>query len=1072
MRVAIRVFTFGLMVTLAASAQANVFNMGGTISGGTWTGDASLSFVTVGDPGNAPDTVVETDDTTGYGSVSYVYQMGKYDVTTAQYTAFLNAVATTADRYGLYYSSMAVVGSSGGNYGCGIVRSGSAGSYIYSVATAYENFPVNYITWFDAARFCNWLQNGQPTSGTEAAGTTETGAYTLNGDTTSGTESRNANATYFIPSENEWYKASYYKSGGTNAGYWTYPTQSNTAPGNSLALAPSTSNEANYYNGGDTDPTNYLTPVGTFAASPGPYGTYDMGGDLFQWNDTVINGVERGWRGSPWYGLASNMASSHRGYNYPTDEYYNLGFRVASNEAVPGSSVWAAAIAGNWSDASKWTGGVPNADGAGAVISASTSAAVTITLNEPVTLGTLLLGAGTPGVGYTLSGSGGNTLTFSNTSNGFAATITVTDGTHFIAAPVVLASNLVVTSTSSKPWQLSFGTAGSITETNGAQSLTMNGASGTLTLSGSNSYLGGTTIDAGVLVAGAANALSASSAVTISGGTLVASGFASTVASLNVAGSGSLNLGLGNTLTCSGSAALAGTLNVSGTGTLGKYPLLAYASESGAFASATGLGSNYGLLYKTTELDAEHKAKVGTITVTAVNPTVITGGTTGLTVNVTNSAPSQSDALNLTAASSGAGYGLSTTGSLAAAGSGNFTIANGFNSASLSAGSYTGTVTVTGTNSALGGLALNSGGAATVTVNVLGHSAGSATVTSGNGFLAHARATGLSATVSLSNAAGTRSDLQVNSAPSVSSGTMSGGPATPYYVSAGSAQTYAATFNVGSTPGVFSDTVTFASAGDNQSLSGASSLGSLSVAITGNVYSGKAQWNRPGSGNWSSDNNWSDTLGDGAAGAPGVHGYSGDAATFGASIGGTSAVVTLDTSATVSALTFSNTAAGSYTLSGSGANTLTLNNSGSGATITVASGNHLIDAPVVLSDNVVVSGSGMLAFGNSSSIAGNYSLTMDGAHGTLILSGSDNYTGGTVVEAGKLLVTGVEALQEGTSLTVGANASSIFGASEAGAFDPNLTAATAVPEPGTLMLLVTGTLGLLAYARRRPEHRR
>ena len=38
---------------------------------------------------------------------------------------------------------------------------------------------------------------------------------------------RNAGATYFIPSENEWYKAAYYKGGGTNAGYWTYPTQSN-----------------------------------------------------------------------------------------------------------------------------------------------------------------------------------------------------------------------------------------------------------------------------------------------------------------------------------------------------------------------------------------------------------------------------------------------------------------------------------------------------------------------------------------------------------------------------------------------------------------------------------------------------------------------------------------------------------------------------------------------------------------------------------------------------------------------------------------------------------------------------
>ena len=62
-------------------AQADVFNMP--------TGDTSLQFVTVGDPGNA------ADPSTGYGSVGYTYQMGKYDVTVGQYCQFLNAVAKT-----------------------------------------------------------------------------------------------------------------------------------------------------------------------------------------------------------------------------------------------------------------------------------------------------------------------------------------------------------------------------------------------------------------------------------------------------------------------------------------------------------------------------------------------------------------------------------------------------------------------------------------------------------------------------------------------------------------------------------------------------------------------------------------------------------------------------------------------------------------------------------------------------------------------------------------------------------------------------------------------------------------
>ena len=168
---------FGVFWTTFVAAD--VFNMGGTLNPttGTWTGSASLQFVTVGNPGNAADTAANSDNPNGQGAVPYVYQMGKYDVTAGQYTAFLNAVAAT-DTYGLYNSNMALVGVY--TAGCGIVQSGTSGSYTYSVATAYQNLPVNYVSWGDAARFCNWLQNGQLTA-PEGPGTTETGAYTLNG---------------------------------------------------------------------------------------------------------------------------------------------------------------------------------------------------------------------------------------------------------------------------------------------------------------------------------------------------------------------------------------------------------------------------------------------------------------------------------------------------------------------------------------------------------------------------------------------------------------------------------------------------------------------------------------------------------------------------------------------------------------------------------------------------------------------------------------------------------------------------------------------------------------------------
>jgi len=165
-------------------------------------------FVTVGNTGNP-------NDTTGYGGVNYQYQIGKYCVTNSDYEDFLDAVAAT-DPYGLYASNM------GSNARGGIARSGSSGSYTYSTRENMCAKPVNYVSWFDAARYCNWLHNNY--------GSTETGAYTLNGATTGNAVAKNPGALYWIPTENEWYKAAYHKSGGRNTGYWAYATQSDTVP--------------------------------------------------------------------------------------------------------------------------------------------------------------------------------------------------------------------------------------------------------------------------------------------------------------------------------------------------------------------------------------------------------------------------------------------------------------------------------------------------------------------------------------------------------------------------------------------------------------------------------------------------------------------------------------------------------------------------------------------------------------------------------------------------------------------------------------------------------------------------
>jgi len=187
----------------------------------------------------------------------------------------------------------------------------------------------------------------------------------------------------------------------------------------------------------------------------------------------------------------------------------------------PVTSVWPAAASGNWSKSSNWVPAiVPNADGAVAVISQATSASVTIVLDMPATVGTLQLGAGSQGGGYSLvANAGSNTLTFSNSSNISPALISIADGTHVINSPVVLAWNLAVASTSSTPWTLSFGTASSITDNGNQCTLTLAGASGTLILSGSNSYTGGTTVSAGLLCINNPSAIGAGT-LTIAGGNI------------------------------------------------------------------------------------------------------------------------------------------------------------------------------------------------------------------------------------------------------------------------------------------------------------------------------------------------------------------------------------------------------------------------------------------------------------------------------------------------------------------------------------------------------------------------
>lgn len=298
---------------------------------------AAIDWVVVGDAGNAADTAGAPNPV---GAVGYDYRIGRYEVTTGQYVEFLNAVAA-ADPYGLYTSAMATNPNV-----AGIQQSGVPSAFTYSVIGSPLR-PISYVSWFDAARFSNWLHNGQGSGGTE------TGAYTLNGATGGSPPARNPGAQVYIPTEDEWYKAAYFKGGNTSAGYWVYATRSDTAPGNAIGGG---ANEANYFAGryavtqsaSFSASQNYLTDVGAFPASGSVYGTFDQNGSLYEWNDLDgTGGTLRGVRGGDWNDTSSALASSGRFLNDPTDELPGLGFRLASPIPVPepgAGSVLAAAV--------------------------------------------------------------------------------------------------------------------------------------------------------------------------------------------------------------------------------------------------------------------------------------------------------------------------------------------------------------------------------------------------------------------------------------------------------------------------------------------------------------------------------------------------------------------------------------------------------------------------------------------------------------------------------------------------------------------------------------------------------
>lgn len=238
-----------------------------------------IDFVDIGNVGNTGDTA-NTVNGANPGAVNYDYSIGTYEVTAAQWASVSSFDANV----------------------------GNAGSWSGVQPTASAS-------WYEAAKFANWLTSGDALQG----------AYTFSNSTTfTGVDRDTALTTfgtiYVLPTEDEWYKAAYFKSDGS--GYTTYAT------GDTLPVAGT---DANYLRV-NTAPWN----VGSGTVENN--GTYDMGGNVYEWGESAYaggaptGGEFRVILGGDWNNNSDGLQSSNRRTLTPGIELTGRGFRVAALE--------------------------------------------------------------------------------------------------------------------------------------------------------------------------------------------------------------------------------------------------------------------------------------------------------------------------------------------------------------------------------------------------------------------------------------------------------------------------------------------------------------------------------------------------------------------------------------------------------------------------------------------------------------------------------------------------------------------------------------------------------------------
>ncbi|VGO23393.1 SUMF1/EgtB/PvdO family nonheme iron enzyme [Pontiella sulfatireligans] len=251
------------------------------------------------------------------------FHIGKYEVTTAEYCAFLNG-AVVVVRDGLVFPKTGKAPLCDTRLSSEYSRIGFDGKQ-FKVLDGKENHPMTGVRWAGAAAYCDWLSDQQ-----------------------------NAEPRYRLPTEEEW---EYAGRGGRHNPYCIFPWGDDDNPA-----------RANWPNSGDPFEKGklpYTTPVGYYDGSnhdgyqtldgSNGYGLHDMAGNVWEWcsdlysqssaDPDIAKPMPDGkdyhvlrsgnWFNGEWgHSRVSNRNPGYfRGPQDPNHPYYHIGLRIARSAA-------------------------------------------------------------------------------------------------------------------------------------------------------------------------------------------------------------------------------------------------------------------------------------------------------------------------------------------------------------------------------------------------------------------------------------------------------------------------------------------------------------------------------------------------------------------------------------------------------------------------------------------------------------------------------------------------------------------------------------------------------------------